>query len=510
MNNFEIVKDINARANQGKFKADFNDISEKYSYPEWFSNDKLGIFIHWGLYSVPAFDNEWYPRLMYGDIAYARNEHEKDTFEKYRTHHEKTYGSLKEFGYKDFIPMFKAEKWDPKKWAELFRKSGARYVVPVAEHHDGFPMYDCPFTEWNAAKMGPKRDVVKELSEAVRAEGMRLGVSTHRAYNWRFYTFNEKYDNYNPEYAGLYGRPHPVEQGPDFKFVTDWLERTWDLVDRFQPDILYFDFGWHADEFQSFRPHIFSYYYNQAEKWGKEVLVNFKKKCPMEAGIWDLERGQLDGILDIPWQTDTSLSYKSWCCIQDDEFRKADRLIHDLIDIVSKNGNLLINVGPLADGTIPAEAENLLLAMGKWLEINGEAIYGTTHWHSFGEGPNMIKGGHFAEKSVESFSAEDIRYTVKGNVLYAIALGVPEKSVNMQLPAESFDVDMIEKISILGEEQNIKWKFSNDVLSIDVPMGLKSKYATVFKIEMKDAKALEFEEIKTKSTFTMNSANAMQ
>ena len=506
MNNFKIIKDINQRAQAGRFRPDFEDISAKYKYPQWFSDDKLGIFIHWGVYSVAACHNEWYPRSIY---CHNENINGEADSNKCRKHFEKNYGPIKKFGYKDLVPKFKAENWNPREWAELFRKSGARYVVPVAEHHDGFPMYDCPFTGWNAAKMGPKRDVVKELAEAVRAAGMRLGVSTHRAFNWRYYTFNENYDNFNPEYAGLYGRPHPPEMGPDFEFVTDWLKRTWDLVDRFQPDILYFDFGWHADEFEKLRPHIFSYYYNRAEEWGKEVLVNFKKKCPLQAGIWDLERGQLDGTLEVPWQTDTSLSYKSWCYVEDDRFRDADRLIHDLIDIVSKNGNLLINVGPKADGTIPEEAENLLLAMGEWLKVNGEAIYGTTYWHSFGEGPNMIKGGHFGEQSIAGFSAEDIRYTVKGNILYAISLGVPENIAVMRTPAECLTADMIENISIVGGPEKVKWTLANGCLAVNIPENCKLKHASVFKIKLKDSTALDFDEIKTKSTFSINTQGAM-
>ena len=506
MNTFKITNEINSKASEGSFKPDFEDISAKYTHPEWFSQDKLGIFIHWGIYSVAAFHNEWYPRSIY---HVDENIEANPDLNTCRRHFEKTFGAMSEKGYKDLIPMFKAENWNPNEWAELFRKSGARYVVPVAEHHDGFPMYECPFTEWNSAKMGPKRDIVKELAEAVRAEGMRLGVSTHRAFNWRFYHFPDGADNRNPEYSGLYGKPHPAEQGPDFEFITDWLYRTWDLVDRFQPDILYFDFGWHADEFQGFRPHIFSYYYNQAEKWGKDVLVNFKKKCPVEAGIWDLERGQLDGTLDIPWQTDTSLGLKSWCYTVDDEYRTADRLIHDLVDIVSKNGNLLINVGPKADGTIPEEPRDLLLAMGKWLETNGEAIFGTTYWHSYGEGPNKIKAGHFGERSLKEFSKEDIRYTIKDNILYAICLGVPANMVSMRVPAESFEKEAIKNISILGGPEQVKWTYANGALVIDVPEKLELEHAVVYKIEMQDEDSLRFDEIKTKPSFTIDSNGQM-
>ena len=201
-----------------KYEANWESLSA-YTVPDWFKDEKLGIFIHWGVYSVPAFDNEWYPRFMYRDEVSRKGQN-------YYQHHIAHYGKLSEFGYKDFIPMFKAEKWDPAAWVELFQKAGARYVVPVAEHHDGFPMYDCSFTNWNAAQMGPCRDVVAELGAETRKAGLKFGVSSHRAFNFRYYTFRDEFDNSNAAYSKLYGVPHPEEAPVTYAFILDWYART--------------------------------------------------------------------------------------------------------------------------------------------------------------------------------------------------------------------------------------------------------------------------------------------
>jgi len=240
------VTRIDKIANVGPYTPDWSSLA-KYEIPQWYKDAKFGIFIHWGAYSVPAFGSEWYPRQMYIN----RGRRGSNTFE----YHLKTYGPQETFGYKDFIPKFKAEKFDAARWAQLFKESGARYVVPVAEHHDGFPMYDCSYTRWNAARMGPKRDVIGELSRAVRAAGMRFGVSSHRAFNWMYYVRNESFDNADPQFADLYGRPMPYLFRPDAwdygrffppqdkQFKDDWLARSCELVDKYHPDIFWFDFG---------------------------------------------------------------------------------------------------------------------------------------------------------------------------------------------------------------------------------------------------------------------------
>jgi alpha-L-fucosidase len=202
----------------------------KYQVPEWYLNAKFGIFIHWGVYAVPGFGNEWYPRQMY-----------REETEEYK-HHVATYGPQKEFGYKDFIPQFTADKFDPAHWADLFRRAGARYVMPVAEHHDGFQMYDSALSNWNAVKMGPKRDLIGDLATAVRSKGMIFCASSHRAEHWWFFDGGRKFDSdVTDDPKSLYAPARPEATQPDEAFLDDWLARTCELVDKYRPQVVWFD-----------------------------------------------------------------------------------------------------------------------------------------------------------------------------------------------------------------------------------------------------------------------------
>jgi len=452
---------------------------KNYTAPEWFQDAKFGIFIHWGVYAVPAFNNEWYPHFMYRDEISRRGVN----FHQYHREH---FGPHSEFGYKDFIPMFKAGNWDPAAWVDLFKKAGAKYIVPVAEHHDGFAMYSTELTQWNAANMGPHRDVIAELAKVVRKAGLKFGVSSHRARNWRYYAYADDFDTTNEEYAGLYCPPHPEDEPASEEFLQDWFARTKELVDKFQPDVLWFDFGWHADEFEPYRPQVAAYYYNQALDWGKEVVLQYKDKFPEGTAVWDIERGKLDDIREHYWQTDTSVSYKSWCYIEDDEFKTVTTLVHDLVDIVSKNGNLLLNVGPRADGTIPDEAANLLVGVGEWLKVNGEAIYGARHWHTYGEGSAKV-ADQFQERQNEPLTAEDIRFTRKGNTLYAICPEWPGEEVTVKsLGTESVvRAEMISAIRMLGSQETLSWSQDESGLRVSTPSEKPCRHAYTFKVVLK-------------------------
>jgi alpha-L-fucosidase len=442
-------------------------------------DDKLGIFLHWGVYAVPAFENEWYPRFMYRDELSKRGIN-------YYQHHVKTYDHPGSFGYKDFIPMFKAENWNPAAWVALFQESGARYVVPVAEHHDGFAMYATDFTPWNAAKMGPKRDVIGELAKATRAAGMRFGVSSHRAFNWRYYTYRDNFDTTDLENIQLYNPPHGEDEPASQEWLEDWFARTKELIDKFKPDVLWFDFGWHFDEFEPYRPQVVAYYYNRALAWGKEVVLQYKDKIPDGVAVLDIERGKLDHLREDYWQTDTSVSYKSWSYIENDDLIPLKVLVHDLVDIVSKNGNLLLNIGPRADGVIPEEPANLLRGLGKWLQINGEAIYGTRPWHTYGEGPAPIGVGILKEKEDKLFTTRDIRFTQKENVLYAIALGWPGEQIKIKTLHSNSPTNgrKIARVSMLGSDQKLSWSQDGTGLSIQTPVRKPSEHAYTFKITL--------------------------
>jgi len=476
------------------------DSLKKYVIPEWYKDAKFGIFIHWGVYCVPAFGNEWYPRQMYIDQL------QKKRGVNYFEHHRRTFGPQNEFGYKDFIPMFKAEKFDAAAWAKLFEEAGARYVVPVAEHHDGFPMYDCSYTPWNAAKMGPKRDVIGELEKAVRRRGMRFGVSSHRAFNWAYYPRSDSFDTNDRRYFELYGKPREFLYGKlpgqwppqDKEFMDDWLCRTCEMVEKYQPDLVWFDFGigprWVESPYENpFGPHLerfTAYYYNRAAVWGKQPAINYKLQAyPEEAAVLDLERGKLGEIRELLWQTDTSVSYNSWGYVTNHQYKTVDSLVDDLVDIVSKNGCLLLNIGPKPDGTIPAPEEAMLRQIGRWLAVNGEAIYGTRPWKVYGEGPTEMVSGHMKEQENigKGFTAQDIRFTTKDNAIYAICLAWPEegkvtveslKSGSQLCPAEIADV------RLLGSDGSLDWTRDRSGLAVRVPHRKPCDYAFALEVRL--------------------------
>ena len=465
---------------------------ETQQIPEWYVNAKFGIFIHWGVYSVPAFGNEWYPRNMYIQKPHRKGD--------YFGHHVQTYGPHKTFGYKDFIPKFRAEKFNATQWAKLFKKSGARYIVPVAEHHDGFPMYDCSRTEWCAAKMGPKRDIIAELGAAVRKESMHYGVSSHRAFNWAYYPRNEAFDTVDPANVGLYGRPNAFLFGPlknpwppqDKAFMDDWLARTKELVDTYQPDLMWFDFGiapkWveshDANPFAGHLKQYAAYYYNRAAEWGKGVAINYKHHAfPAKAAVLDIERGKLDAKRDLFWQTDTSVSFNSWGYITEHQYKPVDAIVDDLVDIVAKNGCMLLNIGPKADGTIPAHEQQMLRDIGRWLMINGEAIYDTRAWEIYGEGPTGTPKA-FREKDQARYTPRDIRFTTKGDVLYATLLAWPgEKAVITSLgDRPGVTVAANATVRMLGAGQPLKWSQNKSGLTLSMPDAKPCEHAFVLKI----------------------------
>ena len=476
-----LLKKIDIVNQQGPFRADWESL-QKYEVPEWYKDAKFGIFIHWGAYSVPAFGNEWYPRNMYvpGSPEYK--------------HHVATYGPQDKFGYKDFLPMFKAEQFEPVAWAELFKKSGAKYVVPVAEHHDGFAMYDSGLSDWTAVKMGPHRDTTGELGKAVRAAGLHFGVSSHRVEHNFFLGVGRSIpsDVNDPQYAAFYGPAHNwlsppwgVPLNDDFTYVSsawadDWLARGGELVEKYHPDIVYFD--WWIGQ-ASIRPNLSrfaAFYYNSSLKYGDHVgVINYKDYAMQEhSGVLDLERGQLGDIRPLYWQTDTSVSNKSWGYIKDDTFKSPEFVVHQLIDIVSKNGNLLLNIGPCSDGTIPQEVQQVLLDVGAWLNVNGDAIYGTRPWRIYGEGPTKVAAGSFHDTDTTGYTAEDFRFTTKGNVLYAIGLDWPTNGeVVIHALASTAGSEHVQSLTLLGSDAKLQFDQRPDGLHVRMPAQAPAKYA---------------------------------
>lgn len=447
----------------------------QYRVPSWFRDAKFGIFIHWGIYSVPALLNEWYPRNMYiKDSA---------VYE----HHRETYGE--NFGYKDFIPMFKAEKFDPAEWAALFREAGARYVVPVAEHHDGFPMYATRLTRWNAGAMGPQRDVIGELGAAVCSAGLAFGLSSHRAEHWWFMNGGRAFpsDVQAPEYADFYGPAMPSPSGtspdwdapnwdpqPDAAFLDDWLARCCELVDRFAPKLIYFDWWIHQLAFKPYLLKFAAYYYNRVP----DGVINYKLDA-FEKGtaVFDIERGFMDEISPEPFQTCTSVSRNSWGYISHHAYKEPAEIIHHLVDIVSKNGCMLLNVGPKPDGAIPAEEQEILREIGRWLRVNGEAVYASSPWKIYGEGPTRPTARQFSDNEVR-FTGQDIRFTTKGDRLFAITLGVPDDVTEIR----SLAGEKVSAVRLLGCNQSPTWSQNGSGLRIEVPQNKTGKHSWVFEI----------------------------
>jgi alpha-L-fucosidase len=486
-----ILNEVTRVEYEGPFRPDWESL-EKYEVPEWYKDAKFGIFIHWGVYSVPAFGNEWYPRNMY-----------REGSDEYK-HHIATYGPPDKFGYKDFVPMFKAEKYDPAVWAKLFKDAGAKYVVPVAEHHDGFAMYDSGLSDWTAAKMGPHRDVVGELAKAVRAEGLHFGASSHRVEHNFFLGVGRQIrsDINDPKYADFYGPAHnwlenknKTPLSNDFTYVSsawtaDWLARSSEIVEKYHPDIIYFD--WWIGQ-PSVRPDLVrfaAFYYNASLKYGGHAgVINFKDYAMEEhSAVLDLERGQLGDIRPLYWQTDTSVSNKSWGNIKDDTFKSPKFIVHQLIDIVSKNGNLLLNIGPKSDGTIPDEVQSVLLDVGAWLKVNGDAIYGTRPWKIYGEGPTKVTAGSFHDTDTAEYTEEDFRFTAKEGALYAIELAWPAsgEAVIHSLGKKSLVGQEIASITLLGSDARISFEQQSDGLRIKLPTQPPGKYAYAYRIVLEN------------------------
>lgn len=470
------------------YVASWNSI-RNHVIPQWLKNAKFGIYAHWGVYSVPACgpNGTWYPYQMYrpGNPQY--------------DHHVKTYGPPEEFGYKDFIPMFTAEHFDAEEWAELFKASGARFAGPVAEHHDGFSMWDSEVNEWNAARMGPKRDVVGELAGAIRKQDMRFMVAMHHAENHWFYNHDERYDTVDPRYAGLYGAPHDVgalgdsarpwiqQERPDRAFLDQWLGKLLEVVDNYQPDLVWFDDGINLIQ-EHYKREFLAYYYNQEKNWGKEVVVTYKDHDLVPgAGLIDLEQGSFSEMTHMEWLTDTTVDNgNGWCFLQNNTYKSPTELVHYLIDNVSKNGHLLLNVDPMPNGQIPEPSRNILNEIGRWLEVNGEAIYGTTPWIAYGEGPTrMQKSGGFSEDEKLQYTPEDFRFTCKDDVLYATCMAWPGREVCIHTPWGKLYPAEIASIRMLGDHGELKWRIADEALHVEVPDTRPCDHAYVFKISRK-------------------------
>lgn len=458
------------------------EVLQNHEIPEWFKDAKFGIYAHLGVYCVPAFEGEWYPRLMLqeGHIV--------------QKHHIETYGPIDEFGYHDFIPMFKLKNWDPKEWADLYKRAGAKFAGPVAEHHDGFSMWASKVNRWNARDMGPKRDVVGELVKEIRKNDMKVITSFHHGFNIEgYYHDTENSFVNNPEYADLYGKL-PLEQGYEL-----WLKKLKEVIDNYQPDQIWFDWGLRAIPME-YRQKFASYYYSKEKEWNKQVIITRKlDQLPYGVAVHDYEGGSPRDLAPRLWQTDQSTGGHYWSYRDGMKTRSPRWLLHELINVVSKNGVMLLNVCPAADGSIPGGQKEMLYEVGDWLKINGEAIYGTRPWRVSGEGPRMYgdRGYYYEYCSAPQTNSIDVRYTQKDGKLYAICLN---------WPGDGFSFDKIQvkgktdkaKVTLIGHGE-VEYTVEGEKLSIsrmdvkenDMPF----KHAYVLKIEGFDLEADPFSKL---------------
>lgn len=402
---------IPAKNPDGPFQPTWDSLKANYQVPAWLPEAKFGLFMHWGLYAVPAYHNEWYEKHMYAS---------------FRQWHEQTFGPVGQFGYKDFIPRFTNEKFDPAAWAELFKKSGAKFVVPTAQHHDNFALWDSQVTPFNAKAMGPKRDLIGDLAKAVRAQGLKFGVSNHGIENFQFINpapdllkelKEKKADLFDPNWTEFYNVADRSDEACK-RFLLDWYARNVELIDKYQPDMLWFDNGVDQRFLDPLKLRLAAYYYNRAKQWGKEVTLCTKKAAyaPSDdntktiGSVIDFEKvGNRSpaGIRPGVWVVDDPIG-STWGYTSDMRINGAGTIIGRLADTASKNGNYLLNLSPRADGTFAPELQNCLLEIGQWMDVNGEAIYGTHNWVEFKEGGE---------------SGLNVRFTAKGDDLYAIILG---------------------------------------------------------------------------------------
>jgi alpha-L-fucosidase len=468
----------------GPFQPNERSLNQ-YKCPDWFRDAKLGIWAVWGPESVPE-QGDWYARRMYdpNDVAY-----------KYHVAH---YGHPSKVGFKDIIPLWKAERWDPDRLMALCQKAGAKYFCMIAEHHDNFDCWDSKYQPWNSLNIGPKRDIAADWQKAAKKLGLRFGMTEHLAASWWFYALAKgadhagplagvAYDGANPRFAPLYWTDNLRAKGFYDPTAPDAVRRTWfhrikDMNDRYHPDLLYSDSPLPYPE--TYGRQLLAHFYNDsaARHEGRVEAVYNCKQDSQGRWVQDLERGVMDRIGPAPWQTDTCVGgwYYDVNLAKAHGYKSVDTVIQMLCDIVSKNGNLLLNFPPRPDGTLDDDELKILDGMATWIPINGEAIYGTRPWKVFGEASRKLQGGMFNEGNLR-YTAKDIRFTTKGETLYAIALGWPEDR-RLAIRSLATSAGKIIGVALLGHSGDLPWSQTADGLMVTLPEKKPCEHAYVLKV----------------------------
>ncbi len=467
----EQLESVSQTMAKGPFQPAWESL-QAHQDPEWFRDAKFGIYTHWGPVTVGAEEGpaggQWYGHSMY------------DTNSPTFRYHHQQFGDQHTVGYKDMVPKFTAEKFNAGEWAELFAQAGAKFAGPVAVHHDNFAMWDSQLTRWNSKGMGPHRDITGELETAIRARGMKFITTFHHGFAWRYFEPAFKFDAADGQNADLYTEVHAPKAAPSQHFQDTWLAMVDEVLNKYQPDLIWFDFEFFAVITPEYQQKLFATAYDWAAQNHRTIGVCQKSRdIHKYTSILDFERGREDRLVPYPWLTDSAAG--EWFYQKSAPYKSVRTLVGMLVDIVSKNGCLLLDVGPAADGTIPQAARERLLGMGEWLKLNGEAIYGTRPWKIYGEGPTkQAKAGGFSENADKPFTAQDIRFTTKGDALYAIALDVPKAEV--KIASLGLGAGKIDSLSLLGSEAKVDWKQDQDALTIQPVEKWPGQHAVTFKI----------------------------
>ncbi|MFY0625004.1 MAG: alpha-L-fucosidase [Reichenbachiella sp.] len=484
--------DQSAKKEEKEFQPSWESIAKHEAAPEWFSDAKLGMYFHWGPYSVPAFGSAWYPRNMYM---------EKGKVQKY---HREKYGDNTEFGYEDFIPMFKAEKFDPEEWAELFKTTGAKFAGPVAQHHDGFAMWDSDVNPWNAKDMGPKRDVLGDLFASLKKRGIKTLATFHHARNgqrnandsslWKT-GYNSHYP-YHPDFPTattdsklrkLFGNFETIDE-----FNQYWLDQVNEVVDKYDPDVIWYD-SWLNMIPEEYRLKMAANFFNNGLKNGQEVVTCHKQNdMPMNCSVLDFEQGGRRDVHPMPWMTDITLGHSRWMYVEGHQYKTAELVVRNMIDVWSKNGIVLLNISPRADGVINHEQRAVLKEIGDWMDVHGEAVY-RTHPHTiFGYGSAAAGDGHLGgQSSTVQYSEKDVRFTISkdNKSMYVFFLGVPEvgKRISMRTIGgyhRNIPPSPIKNVTLLGSDVDVDWELTSGDFFLTMPDEKFNPLATVFKFEL--------------------------
>ncbi len=474
----------------------WKSLSQHNIEPDWFKDAKFGIYFHWGPYTVPEFSNEWYPRWMYFK---ERKQWGGDAYPFHKEH----YGEPEDFNYHDFIPMFKAEHFNAEEWAELFVASGAKFAGPVAQHHDGFAMWDSDINPNNSMDKGPQKDILGDVFKELKARDMKTIATFHHARNlqryaddttnWAgkgenvapnsHYPFHPDYatSTTDPELKYLYGNI------PADEFHEYWLNQVNEVVDKYAPDMIWFD-SWLDLIPEVYRQKMLTHHYNKALSRGQEPVAFYKQEdLPDSVAILDIEQGGKTGMSENYWLTDITISYGSWSYTKGQKYKTPELVIRNMIDVWSKKGVVLLNVSPMANGIIPQEQQDVLYTIGKWIEKHEEAVYNTRAYSIFGYGVAEFEKGHFGGQSATmQYTKNDVRFTQSknGKVLYIYLLGLPEVNEELAIQHVVDTGKEISSVSLVGSESTLEWKIENNKLLITAPkVSEMSEIANVFKVE---------------------------